>query len=511
MIEVAQVELITTMYEEERFSERAISKVLGVSRNTVRKVLEDPGRYLHPARRGYKLNNGRPCKVLTEKVKAGVKEILEEDSRKPRKKRRTSRQVFLEISRDPEIAYTGAESTLRRYIGLLRPTLSEVRIPLEFSPGEASQIDWTEHEIVIKSRGPVKLHIFCFRLCYSRAVYVEAFFADNQESFFEGHCGAFKFVDGVPSRAIYDNLKTAVYEGSGKNANEQREFTAFRVYHGFKADFCNAAEAHEKGQVEHVAKLVKREFLTGIREVESLDQLNRILRERCEDYLNRKVPDGDETVGERLTREQSVLRPLPEYPWECCKRTEVKVSPSALVQYQTVRYSVPCQYVGCRVLLKAYPNTVEVWNGLERIAVHRRSYEKGQVYCELDHYLEVLLVRPRALQNARAYRQAGLPAVFSKLLEALVERDSVHGPKEMIRILMLQREFPLEEVTAAIADCLRLGSISYDSIRQVLVQRSGTMITHQPLPEAALLGIPRVAVMQPHPRKFDLLLGGGSQ
>ncbi|MCL6559262.1 MAG: IS21 family transposase [Firmicutes bacterium] len=506
MIEVAQVELITAMYEEEGLSIRTISRTLGISRNTVRKVLEDPGRYLHPARRGYKLSNSRPCQVLSDKVKGRVKEILKEDSRKPRKKRRTSRQVFLEVSRDPEIGYIGAESTLRRYIATVRPTLSEVRIPLEFSPGEAAQVDWTDYEVIVKGRGAVTFHIFCFRLCYSRTVHAQAFFAENQESFFEGHCEAFKFVGGIPSRAIYDNLKSAVFEGGGKNATEQREFTAFRVYHGFKAEFCNPGEAHEKGQVEHVAKIVKREFLVGIREVESLDHLNRILKERCKAYLARKVPDSNETVVERLNNEQ--LRPLPEYPWECCKRVEAKVSPSALVQYQTNRYSVPCRHVGCRVLLKAYPNTVEVWNGLERIAVHQRSYDRGRVYCQLDHYLEVLLMHPRALQNARAYRQADLPAVFGKLLEALSEKDPIFGPKEMIRILMLQREFSLQDITAAVTDCLNLGFVSYDAIRQVLAKQHGVTI---PLPEAALAGMPRVTVTQPHPRRFNVLLGGKEQ
>jgi len=505
LIGLDTVERILQMHEEQGLSQRAIARMLGISRNTVKRVIEDAGRYLHPARRGYRLTKPRPSIVLTDQIKATIKAILEEDLKKPKKKRRNTHQIYLELTRDPEIRYSGAESTLRRYVGAIRPTLGEAWIPLEFSPGEAFQADWVEVELEEEGRGRVAFQVFCFRLCYSRAIWAEAFYSQNEESFFQGHCDAFEFVGGVPRRGIYDNLKTAILEGSGKKAKERWEFTAFRLYYGFKADFCNPAEAHEKGQVEHLAKVVQRDLLFGIGKVESIAQLNETLRQRCLEYQDRKVPDGDETVRERLSKEREYLLQLPRYRWECSRRVDVKVNRSALVQHETNRYSVPVRYVGMTVLLKAYPHTIEVWAGTEKLAEHRRSYEKNKVFCQLDHYLDLLYARPRALRNSKALRQANLPSEFQKLMDRLIEEDPLNGPREMVRIFMLGREFGIDTLARAVGICLKIGGVGYDVVRHVLV--------HGTYPEGGsripmTLNLPKVEVRQPSPTRFNELLGG---
>ena len=82
-------------------------------------------------------------------------------------------------------------------------------IPLMFRPGEAYQFDWSHEDVEIAGK-PMRVKAAHMRLCASRAVYVRAYPRETQEMVFDAHARAFAFFGGVPTRGIYDNMKTAV-------------------------------------------------------------------------------------------------------------------------------------------------------------------------------------------------------------------------------------------------------------------------------------------------------------
>ena len=82
-------------------------------------------------------------------------------------------------------------------------------IPLTFRPGEAYQFDWSHEDVKIAGL-PVRVKVAHMRLCASRPVYVRAYPRETQEMLFDAHAGAFAFLGGVPTRGIYDNMKTAM-------------------------------------------------------------------------------------------------------------------------------------------------------------------------------------------------------------------------------------------------------------------------------------------------------------
>ena len=57
-------------------------------------------------------------------------------------------------------------------------------IPLVYDPGDAIQIDWGEATAYIDGC-KTKIYFFCGRLCYSCAIFVQAFYSQNKESFLE--------------------------------------------------------------------------------------------------------------------------------------------------------------------------------------------------------------------------------------------------------------------------------------------------------------------------------------
>jgi hypothetical protein len=82
-------------------------------------------------------------------------------------------------------------------------------IPLMFRPGEAYQFDWSHEDVEIAGK-PMRVKVAHMRLCASRAVFVRAYPRETQEMVFDAHARAFDFFGGVPTRGIYDNMKTAV-------------------------------------------------------------------------------------------------------------------------------------------------------------------------------------------------------------------------------------------------------------------------------------------------------------
>jgi hypothetical protein len=64
-----------------------------------------------------------------------------------------------------------------------------------------------------------------------------------------------------------------------------------------------------------------------------------------------------------------------------------------------------------------------------------------------------------------------LPGCFTTLRRLLESRLGKPGSREYIQVLRLLETFALEQVTGAIEDALRLGTISFDAVKHLLLCR----------------------------------------
>ena len=335
---------------------------------------------------------------------------LGQDEAAPRKQQHTAKRIYDRL-RD-EYALTGSERRVREYVAECRKRPKEVFLPLPFEPGEMTQLDWAEVSIEMQGVRR-KVRLFCLVLKYSGAFYCEAFERANQESFFQGHANAFAFLGGVPQTITYDNLSSAVkkiLEGKNRQGNER--FVAFRSAYLFGSRFCIhirtpfrlrlwTARGNEKGRVENMVKFVERNLFTPIPQVDSLEELNTLLRKRCEAYLNQTQARHSETVEERLQAEQGHFIPLPKFPPECCRGIPLKVSKTALVQFETNRYSVPSEYAYQTVWVKAFVDRVEITTREKTVAIHSRLSGKYEESIRFEHYAKVLERKPGGHQHLK--------------------------------------------------------------------------------------------------------------
>lgn len=400
-------------------SQRSIAREMHISRKTVAKYCDGaavPWERKTPER--------APV-VMTEEAVGFIRKCLKSDeSEGVQKQQHTAKRIYDRLV--AECGFTGGESTVRTKVRELKGALSEAFIPLEFSPGEAMQIDWGEAIVYINGARQT-VNLFCARLCSSCFPVVLAYRRQNEESFLDAFVQTFKQFGGVPEKVIFDNGKVAVKDGFGVHARKQAGYTALSAHYGFDALFCNPAEGHEKGLVEGLVGWARRNILVPIPRVSDYSELNGLLAERCQAYGDHHIQGKNASVGEMFQKEQAALRPLPLYPFETAKCRSVRVNAFSTVRFDTNSYSVPVEYAGRTVGVKGFAEKVEVYAEGKRISLHARCFGKHQSVYRLEHYLPLLEQRGRAILNAAPVRQ--------NLPEEILEQIRTCDSKERIRIL----------------------------------------------------------------------------
>ena len=184
---------------------KAIARDLHLSRKVVRKAIRAP-----EADMGYR-REVQPLPKLAP-FQARLDALLEEDEARPRREKLRLTRIHDLLLRE---GFDGSYDAVRRYAARWRQARrrdvmnAPAFIPLLFRPGEAYQFDWSHEDVEISGK-PMRVKVAHVRLCASRAMYVRAYPRETQEMLFDAHARAFAFFGGVPTRGIYDNMKTAV-------------------------------------------------------------------------------------------------------------------------------------------------------------------------------------------------------------------------------------------------------------------------------------------------------------
>ena len=123
------------------------------------------------------------------------------------------------------------------------------------------------------------------------------------------------------------------------------------------------------------------------------------------------------------------------------------------------------------VMARGYVDQVVISCGSEVIARHPRSYERDDFVYDPVHYLPLLERKTGALDQAAPLQGWGLPEEFATLRRLLESRMGRRGKREFVQALRLLESFRLQEVHAAIRDALRLGALSFDAVKHLVMCR----------------------------------------
>jgi len=498
-MKVSQWAEIRRLHEVEGLSQRGIARRLRCDRMTVRKALAMP----RPPDETTRSKRGSILDPYKKRIDTMVTQFPE----------LSAVRIWEEICKGPD-GYRGSVITVRRYVRKIRPARGRVYQEVHYDPGQAMQVDWGHcGEIQIENTSR-KVSVFVAVLCYSRMGYIEFTLSQRKAEFYRAIVHALEFFEGSPRRIIFDNLRAAVVNGSGRHACLHPEFLALCGHFCMEPIACARRDPESKGIVEAHVRYVKHNALQG-----RAEQLT-----TWQDYQELAVHWRDEVANlrvhqatgqrpiDRFQLERPCLRTLPQLPFDTDEIVATMVNSHARVKFDGNRYSIPPDYVGKPVTIRAGVESLRILYEGREIACHQRCYGRGLRICQTEHQLQ-------ALQRRRRTRGRQLEDAFDALGEVArefhlkLQSRPVKTTHHLRRLLNLVRLYGRTEVVAAIARAHQYQTYDAAYVETILLQerRRQELPSPTPLRPKRQELIDEIDFEDPDPAAYDRLLGTDEQ
>ena len=378
-------------------------------------------------------------------------------------------RVHEEIARGLD-AYTGSVITVRRYLRKVRPARGRVYQEVHYEPAQAMQVDWGECGRVRIGNTTRKVAVFVAVLCYSRLIYIEFTLSQRKEEFYRGIVHALEFFGASPRAIIFDNLKAAVLNGSGREACLHPEFLALCGYFCLQPLACERRDPESKGIVEGGVRYVKHNALAGrSEELTRFEHYLALAPQWRDQVANVRMHETTrERPVDRFQQERSLLRALPAIPLDTDLVVPAVVNPHARIDFDGNRYSVPPRFARQTITVRATRDEVRVLHEGQVVAQHLRCYQRGQLIVLPDHRLAALALRKRSRSTALEHEFDALgpeARQFHLHLKGQPVKTGVH----LRRLMGLARLYGTAELLAAIARALELATYDAAYVENLLL------------------------------------------
>jgi hypothetical protein len=111
-----------------------------------------------------------------------------------------------------------------------------------------------------------------------------------------------------------------------------------------------------------------------------------------------------------LEEERSAFLPLPAQECEARRSTQAHANSLSLLQFDSIRYSVPVKYAHRTITVVATDDDVKLVFEDRLIARHRRHWGRERYVYDPIHYLALLERKPGAVDYARLLADWQLPS-----------------------------------------------------------------------------------------------------
>ena len=428
---------------------REISRLLKLSRNTVRRILRAPERSVSAA---------PPCDAQTLALLEATFERTRGNV--------VRAQELLAQEQGREVSY----STLTRWVrqaGLRAPVQRSGEYV--FAPGEEMQHDTSPHRVVIAGKS-LTAQCAALVLAYSRRLFV--YYYPRYTRFEAKHflLEAACFMDGTCPTCIIDNTSVMVAAGAGEDAVIAPEMAAFARTLSFRFRAHRIGHADRKGRVERPFAYVEGNFLPG-RTFSDFADLNRQAFTWCRDIANQKPkralgmsPEAAYVIEKpHLQRLPSVLPPV----YEVFERS---VDLYGYVSVDTNRYSVPERFVGQSVTVYKYPAEMQIFHRGTPIATHPRLINQRDAKHTLAQHHPTPQRAPRG-PALEAQLLRGHHPILDRYAAELAQRAHGRGLRQLRRLLEMKRTYPSAPFLAALEQALQFGLFDLGRVEALILKQ----------------------------------------
>ena len=371
-----------------------------------------------------------------------------------------------------ERGYSGSLRTLRRFVQEHRPAVArEVYVRLETLAGEQAQVDWA-HVGQLRVQGGVRpLYCFVIVLRHSRAMWAELVLGQTTESLVRSLVRACHHFGGVTHQWLFDNPKSIVAAREGGAIRFQPALVELAGTLHVSLRACRIRKPTDKGGVERGIRYLKTRFFPA-RVISSLQEGNAALLNFLENVaMQRQHPIHKEsTVAEVFAQEKERLLPLPlaAIPTELV--TSVPADKTALVSFDTNRYSVPPEAANRTLTLVADDLTLRLLDRDRVVATHARSWSKNTVIEAPEHRAAILANKPGARDGKGRDRLRAEVPHADELLRRWLE-DGRNVGSLCARTVKLLDLYGPSVLSAAVDELLDKGSHDYGALAILCEQR----------------------------------------
>jgi len=473
---------ILRLYHAEKWRIGTIAAQLGVHHSTVRRVLTQEGL---PARK---------CSIRHSIADPFLPFIVEMLKKYPKL---CASRLYQMVQ---ERGYPGGPDHFRAIVARHRPRpVAEAYLRLRTLPGEQAQIDWGHFGKVTIGQAVRPLMAFVMVLSYSRQIFLRFFLGSPMANFLRGHVAAFGFFGAVARVLLYDNLRSAVLERRRDAIRFHPTLLELAKHYRFEPRPVAQARGNEKGRVERAIRFARDNFFAA-REWSDLDDLNAQALAWCLGVAaDRKCPeDRTRTVREVFEEEKPRLLALPENPFPTEERTGVRAGKTPYVRFDLNDYSIPHTHVRRTLEVVSTLKKVRVLDGLEVIAKHDRSWDRGQQIEDPAHLQSLVDYKRQAREHRGIDRLYHAAPNSQPFFVELANRGGNLGATTsgLLRLLDRHGARPLDEALAA---ALAQGVLSLGAVRQILDQHAHAAGKPPPI-TIALPDDPRLRdlILKPH-------------
>jgi transposase len=442
-------------------SQRAISRVLGIARDTVKGILVEQAkrrstgesaieRELGPRRtpRGSKLD------PYTQDIEAWLTQYEDLTA------------VRLHEKLVAEKGFVGGYSIVRERFNELRAARqpqAEAFEVVETPPGQQGQFDWSPYEL----EGELKVQLWSCTLSWSRGRSFRAEENSQQTTVLNCLKESFEDFGGVPQQGVTDTMPGVVDRWECNRPILNLRFVDFAAYYRLAMDIAPRRCGRYKGKVERPFWYAELNLLNG-RHFHSLQEFREVLAWWTRDKAHKRPhPVTKRPIEEMLAEERRYLQPLPARPYDTRDVVIRLVDTQGYVRHETNLYRVPDKHVGNLVYVCVDVERIEVFDGgVHRLVEHERLPDgagqraKGEQARVRGRYdVDLLLSRlaewsPSAEEFGRRLRQ--------------VKRCP--GP-ELSRIVALQVTWAADDIVGAIEHALEYEAYEARAVERILEAR----------------------------------------
>lgn len=447
---------------QQKVTRRAIARSLGVSRNTVRRLLA-----AHAEQR----DEGQPALALPPPRLPRATKI---DPFKPRVAELLAKYPDITAQRVLEIlteeGFRGRYTAVKKYVRKVRPKPApkpSLETP-DWGPGKMAESDWTPYDVTYTTGRQQRIQVFSYVLTHSTRKHYQAYESYDVHALMAGHSEAFERFGGCAERCKYDG-QAAVARWEGHQPIYNPQFLAFCAHYEMRP-WALRGNPNLRPRVERSFWECERSFLNG-REFRDLEDFRVQLAHWLDTIVDHRKRRGV-TALERFAEEAPHLLPLPRHPYDTARVVYRVCSIDGFVDWQGNRYAVPYDHVTDILPIRITQRELFIYApDIRCIARHELASRSAGLALDPAGFH---LAKPKhSTVDREQLRLAfeGMGPGAEEFFRSLSASPLRQWPRQARRILTLRQRFATEELDRALHHACRFGALNYEQVQRILEAR----------------------------------------